>query len=190
MIYRSKFIFFFIFISSCSSDYSPKPRGYFRIDLPEPVYRSIPSDSSFPFDFSISNQARIENRRDSAQTIWFNINYPQWSAEIYCTYFSINKENFLKRAEESRKLAFAQIKTSGIREYAFDNPLKHVYGIVYKIEGNVVSPSQFVLTDSVKSFFRGALYFDTEPIQDSIAPVLHYINKDIQMLIESFRWKQ
>ena len=116
--------------------------------------------------------------------------YPQLGAQIYCTFFSVNKENLRVRAEESRKLAFAQIKASGIKEYAYDNPLQNVYGIVYKIDGNVTSPSQFVLTDSVSSFFRGALYFDSEPNQDSIAPVLAYINRDIQMLIESFRWKR
>ena len=180
-------LLFFIFIYSCSSDYLPKPRAYFHIDLPEPVYRSV---LSFPFDFSISDQARIENRRDSTQKIWFNLNYPQLGAQIYFSYFSINKETFRTVAEESRKLAFAQVKASGIREYAFENPLQNVYGIVYKIEGNVASPLQFVLTDSVRSFFRGALYFNTEPNRDSIAPVLAYINNDIQILIESFRWKR
>jgi hypothetical protein len=46
------------------------------------------------------------------------------------------------------------------------------------------------LTDSVRSFVRCALYFDNIPNQDSIAPVLEYINNDIQVLMESFRWKQ
>jgi gliding motility-associated lipoprotein GldD len=181
-------LLFSILSFSCSSDYSPKPRAYFYIDLPKPVYCAV---HSFPFDFSISNQVRVENRRDSTQKIWFNLNYPKLDAQIYCSYFSFKKENFGTIAEESRKLAFAQgMKGSGIREYAFENPLQKVYGTVYKIEGNAVSPLQFVLTDSVRSFFRGALYFNTGTNLDSIAPVLAYINNDIQILIESFRWKR
>jgi len=190
MICRSKLLLFFIFLGSCSSDYSPKPRAYFHIDFPEPAYRSIHSVHSFPFDFSVSDQARIENRRDSVQRIWFNLNYPQLGAQIYCTYFSINKENFRTIAEESRRLAYVQIKAYGIRECTFDNPSHNVYGIVYEVEGNVASPLQFVLTDSVRSFFRGALYFNADPNRDSIAPVLTYIDNDIQMLIESFRWER
>jgi gliding motility-associated lipoprotein GldD len=181
-------VFVFIFLSSCSSDYSPKPKAYFHIDLPEPVYRSI---QFFPFDFSLSNQAKIENRTDSASTIGFNLNYPKLNVQVYCTYFLINKDNFGAIADKSQRLAYIHgIKADGIREYTFTNPNQDVYGIVYEIDGNAASPLQFVLTDSVRSFFRGALYFNAGPNRDSIAPVLAYINKDIQILIESFRWKR
>jgi gliding motility-associated lipoprotein GldD len=82
------------------------------------------------------------------------------------------------------------IKADAIREQRFENPEQRVYGLLYAISGNVASPTQFVLTDSVRSFFRGALYFDNIPNQDSITPVLEYINNDILILMESFRWKQ
>jgi len=49
---------------------------------------------------------------------------------------------------------------------------------------------QFVLTDSVDYFFRGALYFDTRPNKDSIAPVLDFIYQDIVTLMESFEYKK
>jgi gliding motility-associated lipoprotein GldD len=179
---------FFIFLFSCSSDYSPKPRAYFHIELPEPVYHSAHFS---PFDFNISNQAKIENRKDSTQTIWFDLNYPHLDARIYCSYFSINPQNFQAIAEENQQLAYVhKMKTDGIRESAFENPSQNVYGIVYEIEGNTATPLQFVLTDSARCFFRGALYFNTAPNRDSIAPVLTYINNDIQMLIESFQWKR
>jgi gliding motility-associated lipoprotein GldD len=178
----------FVFLFSCSSDYFPKPRAYFHIDLPEPVYRSV---QFFPFDFSISNQAKVENQMDSALTIGFNLNYPKLNVQIFCSYFLINKENFQAIADKSQQLAYIhELKADGIKEYAFENPDQNVYGTVYEIDGNVASPLQFVLTDSVRSFFRGALYFNAAPNRDSVAPVLAYINKDIQILIESFRWKR
>ncbi|MDR1631572.1 MAG: gliding motility lipoprotein GldD [Dysgonamonadaceae bacterium] len=182
------FVFTIIFLSSCSSDYSPKPRAYFHIDLPDPVYHSVQFS---PFDFSLSDQAQIENRSDSASAIGFNLNYPKLNVRIYCSYFSINKDNFKTIADKSQRLVYIhEMRADGIKEYAFTNPGNDVYGIVYEIEGNVASPLQFVLTDSVRSFFRGALYFNAEPNRDSIAPVLAYINKDIQILIESFRWRR
>jgi gliding motility-associated lipoprotein GldD len=183
-----------VLYSSCSSDYSPKPRDYFHINLPETVYQPINGNlfaKDFPFAFEISNQAVVESVRDSTKTKWFNLDYSRYNAKIYCSYFSIDKETFPVKANESRRLAyFHEMKANGIEETAYSNPEQRIYGLVYKIVGNTASPVQFVITDSVRSFFRGALYFDNSPNVDSIAPVLAYINKDIQIIMESFRWKQ
>jgi gliding motility-associated lipoprotein GldD len=183
---------------SCSSDYTPKPRAYFYVDMPKVVYRSIHfSDSSgtylqnLPFEFDVSDRILIENRVDSLRTKWFDLNYYDYNARIYCSYFSIDKENFSIKSEESRRLAyFHKMKADGVEERMFSNPGNHVYGVIYEIKGNVASPIQFVITDSVSSFFRGSLYFNNLPNADSIAPVLAYISEDIQIIMESFRWKQ
>ena len=45
-------------------------------------------------------------------------------------------------------------------------------------------------TDSVKHYLRGALYFNVEPNKDSLAPVLQFVKEDINVLIESFNWKE
>jgi gliding motility-associated lipoprotein GldD len=170
---------------SCSH-YSPKPAGYFRIDLPEPAYRL----QEFPdFTCRISEQARIETV--SGDSAFFNLVYPQWNVRIYGSYFPVKNADLVQLSEESRKFVyFHAMKADAIREQRFDSPEHKVYGLRYDIGGNVASPTQFVLTDSVRSFVRGALYFDNTPNQDSIAPVLKFINKDILVLMESFRWKQ
>jgi hypothetical protein len=103
---------FFIFFFSCSANYSPKPRAYFYIDLPDPVYYSLQTDreetlAAFPFTFDVSAQTRFEFRKDLADTLWFNLNYPKLNAKIYCSYFHINKESFGTISEECRKLAYA-----------------------------------------------------------------------------------
>jgi gliding motility-associated lipoprotein GldD len=187
-----------LWLGACSRDYSPKPSAYFYIDFPETVYRSIGSSDSdvlfekhFPFEFEISNQAIIGNVGDSTQTRWFSIDYPCHNAHIFCSYFPVTRDDFRAKAGESRDMAyFHAIKANGIDEYEFSNPEQKVYGLVYEIKGNVATPIQFVVTDSVHSFFRGALYFDNPPNQDSIAPVLAYINKDIGIILESFQWKR
>ena len=65
-----------------------------------------------------------------------------------------------------------------------------VYGILYDLTGNTASSVQFILTDSVKHFFRGALYFENVPNKDSIAPMSAYIREDVIRLMESFEWKK
>ena len=194
---KSKLVFLCLIAlsASCSSDYSPKPQGYFYIELLEPVYSDF---SSNPFlKFSISSQAVVEEMKNVPEGMkekngtGFNLNYPRLHAKIYCSYFRINKTDFPVFAEESRRMASIQEKKAkGIKKIAYSNPEQKVYGFVYEIEGNAVCPVQFVLSDSTRSFFRGILYFETSCNRDSIAPVLAYINKDIQILIESFQWKQ
>lgn len=179
---------------SCSSDYSPKPKAYFHIELSEPVYRDL---TAYPFECSISNQALVEELKDlpagmkEKNGTGFNLDYPRLHAKIYCSYFRINKSDFPVFMEESRQLVYdREKKAKGFKETEYSCPEQKVYGLVYEIHGDAISPVQFIVSDSINSFFRGALYFDVDYNRDSIAPVLAYINKDIQVMIESFRWKQ
>ena len=71
----------------------------------------------------------------------------------------------------------------------FIKPDKDVYGILYEIDGNAASSLQFFLTDSVKHYLRGALYFNVQPNKDSLAPIINFVKEDVFVLIESFEWK-
>ena len=179
-----------LFLISCSSpDYSPKPSGYFHIELTKHNYEPLIDYPDFEFD--IPSQIKVIQNPDADQGTWFNLVYPQLNAQIYCSYFPITETTLEKISEESRKFVSRHtLKAEAIQKQVFENPEQKVYGLVYELQGGVVSPIQFILTDSVSSFFRGALYFDNIPNQDSIAPVLEYINEDIQVIIESFRWKK
>ena len=176
-----------LFCAACTH-YSPKPSGYYRIDLPEPAYCW---QTFSAFDCLISEYAQIAELSSSDDDEFFNLVYPRWNAQIYCSYFVIKKNNLTELLEESRKFVYLHtVKADAIREQRYENTEHQTFGILYDIRGNVASPTQFVLTDSIRSFFRCALYFDNIPNQDSIAPVLEYINNDIQVLMESFRWKR
>ena len=194
---KSKLLFFSVVVLSvsCSSDYSPKPQGYFYIDLPHPVYHDLLNFQYFKC--SISNQVLVEElknerTKEKAKTkIEFNLNYPRYHAQIYCTYFRINPSDFPAVSEENRRMTYFQGQNAkGITEATYSRPEQKVYGLIYEIQGNAPSPIQFTVSDSAYSFFRGALYFETSYNRDSIAPVLAYINQDIHVMIESFQWKQ
>ncbi|PIV58809.1 MAG: gliding motility lipoprotein GldD, partial [Bacteroidetes bacterium CG02_land_8_20_14_3_00_31_25] len=48
---------------------------------------------------------------------------------------------------------------------------------------------QFYVTDSIRHFVRGALYFETKPNKDSLAPIINFIEQDVTHLVETLRWK-
>lgn len=169
---------------SCTN-YTPKPRGYFRIDLKDKVYDTAHIAEPVIFEYP-SNVARIVQHRGEEE--FFDIVYPAYNARVYCSYKSING-NFYEISEDSRKFVYKHVvKADAISEQPYENPEKNMYGILYEIKGNAASQVQFLLTDSVKHFLRGALYFNNRPNKDSIAPVAEYITEDIVRIMESAEW--
>ena len=176
---------------SCSNDFTPKPRGYFRIALPEKKY--ILLDSVYPYKFEYPAYARITNDPLSPlEKNWINIEMPVFHGRIHISYKSLVDKNLLvKYTEDTRTLALKHMaKASGIRNIAINDPGRKMYGLVYEINGmGAASPYQFYLTDSTRHFLRGSLYFDVVPNNDSLAPVIDFVKSDIQHLFETINWK-
>jgi gliding motility-associated lipoprotein GldD len=194
MIYRKSLIIISTMIllaglTACEGSYSPKPRGYFRIDLPKKTYESF--DTSFPFTFDYPSYAKITPDYQSPnEKYWINIEFPNFKGSLHISYKTING-NLINYLEDSRSLVMKHIpKASSIQDSMIYLPGQSVYGMIYHIQGaGVASPTQFFLTDSTSHFLRGALYFNIRPNNDSLAPVISFVNQDITRLINSFRWK-
>jgi len=192
---------FVLFIVAChnSQDYSPKPRGYFRIQFPEKSYRKF--DSIYPFTFIYPKYAYIEKdtnqqpqRKDKKlinMKYLLNMQFPQFNGTLHLSYESITSPKvFNELTEDARTFAFKHtVKATGIEQGLIRNRVNKIYGIYYTIEGNAASSVQFFVTDSSKNYLRGALYFNTPPRLDSIQPVLNFVRKDIDTMIKTFRWK-
>ena len=180
-----------ISVSSCNNEYTPKPRGYFRIALPEKKY--ILLDSIYPYAFEYPAYARITNDPLSPQEQnWINIEMPVFHGRIHISYKPLTDKNSLVTfTEDTRTLAMKHMaKASGIRQIAISDPNRKMYGLVYEINGmGAASPYQFYLTDSTTHWLRGSLYFDAIPNNDSLAPVIDFVKTDIQHLFETIRWK-
>ena len=174
-------------IGACKEKYTPKPKGYFRINLPEKQYETWNNKYPYSFDkLSIANVS-IDNS-NGAEKYWLNVNYPDYKATIHLSYKSVNG-NVEEYLEDSRKMAYKHsIKADAIGEQAYLIDESKVYALIYRIKGNAASSVQFVATDSTKHFLRGALYFKEHPNQDSLAPVIQYIDKDMVRMIESLTW--
>lgn len=185
---RLLFLLALTILFSCNSNYAPKPRGYFRISLPEKNYAE--TDSALPYSFEIPEYAQLKpDNTGTNEPNWVNIDFPRFNAKIHMSYKPV-KDNLYQLLEDNRELAFKHtVKADAIKEQLFESPEKHVYGILYEIRGNTASPAQFFLTDSTRHFLRGSLYFNTVPNKDSIAPVLDFLKKDITHLMETLVWK-
>jgi len=177
------------FVTSCSNSYIPRPYGYFRVDLPEHAYRKIDT-LNLPYRFDLPLNVKLVSRKDEKNNYWIDLNYPKLNASIYCSYKPV-KGDLIDLLEDTRKIVYKHsVRADGIGEKVFEHPEKNMYGILYEIKGNTASSVQFVLTDSTKHFFRGALYFNNVPNKDSIAPMSNYIQEDIVHIMESFEWKK
>ncbi|MDA3778816.1 MAG: gliding motility lipoprotein GldD [Bacteroidales bacterium] len=191
---KNRFLFIIILflatsILGCKRESStPKPRGYFRIDLPKKEYKKY--KSNYPYTFEYPTCANISSdTRHPKKRYWININYPDINGKIHISYKNVNN-NLQEMLEDSRELAYKHtIKAESINEKIFLKPGRNVYGMLYEIEGNTASSVQFYLTDSTKHFLRGALYFNIQPNKDSLAPVINFVKEDIKILMETFKWK-
>ena len=189
----SKFFFISLiaFLFSCQSrDYVPKPKGYNRIDLPEAKYQTL--TEKHPYTFEYSSHAII--RPDSsgiAEPHWIHIIYPKFKSDIQLTYKSLKQDQvfFGEFIDDSHKLINKHmVKASSIEEAVIRTPSGKTAAI-YELEGEVPSQFQFYISDSTTHFLRGALYFRTATKNDSLAPVIDFIKKDIIHLLNTIKWE-
>lgn len=179
-----------LFVISCEeSTPQPKPRGYFRIDLPEKQY--VPLDTMRYYSFEYPVYATITPDRYSLQEKdWVNVEFPSFKGTIHLTYRRIN-DNLSQYLEDSYLMKNKHMsKATGIRDSIVVNRDKNVFGLVSFLDGeDVASPLQFYLTDSTEHFLRGSLYFNTYPNNDSLQPVIDFITDDVRHLINTMEWK-
>lgn len=182
-------LLFSAMLCACT-EYMPKPRGYFRIDLQDKTYNRFHKEG-FPCSFEYADNVSVVKTSDlGADSVWVDIIYPKYNARIYGTYRKVDN-NFAQLNEEAYKLVYQAhaSKAEGISTSSFSSDEHKVYGLLYDLKGNTASNIQFVMSDSTDHFLRGALYFNASPNKDSIAPVVSYIKEDIVNLINTLEWK-
>ncbi|MBA7480368.1 hypothetical protein ES707_15820 [subsurface metagenome] len=177
-----------LLVLACQRSYTPKPRGFIRVDFPAREY--VLFDSVCPYTFEYPSYGKIVPDTDYiTEPCWINIDFPDFDGTIHISYKEVN-QNLNDFIEDSRTLTYKHIiKADAIKETVYTNPELEVHGILYDIKGNAASSIQFYLTDSNAHFLRGSLYFNVQPDKDSLAPVISFFREDIIHLMESFAWK-
>ena len=171
------------------SSYLPKPRGYFRIDLPEKAYSTV--DTIEKYSFECPQYALVTpDPYSPEEKNWVNVEMPQFKGSIHLTHKPVDG-NLGEYLEDVHTMVTKHLqKANGVRDSLIANDEHHVYGLFIEMDGKgVATPMQFYLTDSTRNFVRGALYFNFKPDNDSMQPVINFIRDDIDHMISTFEWK-
>lgn len=179
-----------LFFSACGDeDYTPRPRGYFRIEFPEKKYERVAADDCpFTFEKPVYSTLVPDSSRD-AEPCWYNLVFDKLNATVYLSYKKV-EGNLPALVEDHRKITMKHISmASGINEEVLTDPQHKVYGVMQYVKGNAASPLQFYVTDSVHHFLRGSLYFWALPNPDSIAPAEKFVRDDVNHMLNTLEWK-
>ena len=182
---------FFTLAACGGGDYSPKPQAYLRIDTPTQHYSSVDS-LALPFHFEKNDISQLTLKKNTGHEIWLDITYPQWDGVVFLTYKCLRSSEDLRgQTDTSTRLLEKHYQfASGIDEQVFESDDHTVHAVKWHLKGkNVASTYQFYATDSARHFLRGAVYINHTPNNDSLAPVLEYMHRDIDHLIETLRWQ-
>lgn len=179
-------IFLLGFLHSCTETYTPKPVGYFRIDLPDTVY-TLYNNGQCPYTFEYNQSATITAKHN--QPCWEDIEFRSIYGVIQLTYKPV-KSNLDTLLRDAKEFAFKHgVKADGISETLYIDTVRRVYGILYEIYGNTATNYQFFATDSSHHFLRGTAYVHSQPNIDSTGPVTHFLGREIRHIVETLRWK-
>lgn len=201
-----------LFLNSCNSNYTSKKKGWYSINFPARAY-TIFNKEGYPYQFEYPIYANIV--KDSTyfdstpeNNFWVNIDFPTFNARIFLSYKIIGGKAIYKIKQQNgsykdstginqydRMVNDAYTLTNkneavatSIRDSVF-NTANGVTGVFFKVGGNAATSKQFFISDTSRNFLRGALYFDATPNADSLKPVHDFLQKDIEHLINSFKWK-
>ncbi len=179
-------------ILSCNSSFTPKPRGYFKINFPEKKYQLF-EQAGYPYSFEYPTYATIVKDStffgDATENPWWiNVDFPQFKSRIYISYKEIGKNKFDTLIKHAFSLTGKHTsKASSIEDSLLETP-NHIHGVFFTVGGDVATANQFFLSDTLKHFLRGALYFDATPNADSLGIVNDFILADMKHMINTFKW--
>ncbi len=170
---------------------TPKPVAYVRFDFPKKDYRMMDT-ASLPFTFECAREANVVLKPSHNRSTWVDIEYPQYKGVVFLSYLPLKGRESLKAEVDTsyRLMSMHFSHSSGVSEKGYEDKEKSVYATVYRIDGlKVASTCQFWATDSVKHFLRGSLYLNNVPNNDSLAPILTYLQDDLTHLLETLEWR-
>ncbi len=182
-------VVFIWFVVSCDTNYLPKPKGYNRINLPEVAYQVLPDSLPYSFDYS-EHAVLYDDTSWISERYWVDLYYPLFDAHIQITYKPLDSR---KTSDEVLDDSYRLTSKHNVKAYSIEEKIVVLnsgnVASVTELEGEVPSPFQFHITDSVRHFLRGAVYFQTADKNDSLAPIITYLQNDVMHLLNTVTWK-
>lgn len=195
--HNSLFVFILIFLfalTACEEEvYTPKPKGFFRIDMPKKEYQSFQADYC-PFTFQYPAYGTVEKKEKffndaPDHPCWLNISFPYFNGKLHLTYVDIDTPEKLEQSiNDAYKYSMKHVqKADFIDETTILTD--QFNGKLFDLGGDVASSIQFYVTDSATNFLRGSLYFNEHPNADSLRPVIEFLREDISAMMKSVIWE-
>ncbi len=179
-----------LLLTACGGDEMPipKPPTFLNIELPAHSYKKL--NTSCPYEFDISTLYQVRDVYEGKKlTCHKDILFGKLNGTLHFSYIIMEKplKDYINYAID--KVDEHKIKASDIKDSQIIRTKDKVYGTIFELKGDVASPFQFYLTDSVTRFISGVVYMNARPNYDSIKPSLDYIKKDLDRMLNTFRWK-
>ncbi len=180
-----------IVLTSCQGEdlLVPKPPTYLRLDLPAHKYTRYKSQCAYSFQQATIFTVKDVTDTTGKTTCHKDIRLGALNGVIHFSYIEMEEPlatyiNFANDKVEDHKL-----KATAINDTRILHPERKVYGTFFELQGDVASPFQFYLTDSISKFASGVVYFNCRPNYDSLKPSLDYLKVDLMQMIHSFEWE-
>src|SRR3954463_4869172 len=105
-----KYIPLILLLAACNSTYTPKRKGYFKIDFPRHEYKVF-EQPGYPYTFEYPVYASIikdttffEDKPENP--FWINIDFPRFGGKIYISYKEIGKNDLNKLVNDAYNMTY------------------------------------------------------------------------------------
>ena len=163
-----------------SDNSSPTPRrtAYPRIECYDTVYARV---NSFPLNLWINFNASVDGQRDDDGSQWLDITYPRYDAVLHLTYTPVNRGT-AARVLDNRRERMAMNVGEHRADVTETISQSGVTSLIVKAPAAVVTPLQWVATDSVAFVLSGALeIMGNDRSAEETAPIVEAVYNDILM---------
>ncbi len=165
-----------------------KPRAYPRVEYPEHSFKTY-AEPACPFTFRYPGYAEITDKPGHA--CWFDLSMPVFKARLHCSYLPVSdRSEFDKLVRDAYTIAAKINERANYMEESRLENSQHVGGIALHWTGPAASPFHFFLSDTTRHFFKASLYFEAEVRPDSLAPIIQFVEQDLDSMVQSFAWRK
>jgi gliding motility-associated lipoprotein GldD len=142
-----------------------------------------------PFTFQFPKYAEVQKKED--HPCWFDLSMPVFKARLHCSYLPVkDRAAFDDMVNDTYTIAGKINERSNYMEESRIQNANGAGGLMLKFTGPAASPLHFFLTDTTRHFFKASLYFEAKVKPDSLAPIIEFVESDINKMIDSFRWSK
>lgn len=188
--YKILFLFgLFLFHFSCDeSNYLPREKGFLRLEFEKPTYNTFSDESSalnFIYNDAYSSFEIVSDEKIVLRYKDIKISIVLSDVKLEnISSFEESIQNFYMFLEPHRK------KSNQISIKEFTSADNKRFAKVIEMRGQVASPLQFYVTDSINHFLFGSMNIMEKSDYDSIYPSVMYVKNDIFSIIESVNWEK